>query len=336
MLLRIGFIPLVDCAPLLVAKERGFFAKHGLNVELRKAQSWDQALARLAAGELEAAHMLVTAPLQWALLSAKGPADHLVYAVSLSDHGNAITVSNALWRAGVRDAATLRDRLASAGAAAVPRTPQFAVVHPRSTHEYLLRLWLDRAGLEVGRDVALRYVPPHEMVHALREGAIDGFCAGEPWNQRAASSKLAYIAATSCDVLPPMNEKVLAVRAGWHRGQREVHAALVRAVRDAAAWLADPDHLEETADMVAGKRYVNTARAPVLGALSGRIEAGGGRVLRPEGFLRMSGGEVNRPNPSHARFYLDQMVRHGHAQAGKLEAFAVEDICLEGFYEGVT
>src|SRR5690606_5712656 len=131
-----------------------------------------------------------------------------------------------------RDATTLGEYLETraanpANSASPPERPRralnFAVVHPRSTHEYVLRLWLAGAGLEIGRDIALRYVPPHEMVHALREGAIDGFCAGEPWNQRAVSSKLGYIAATSCDVLPPMNEKVLAVRAAWHRDHADVH-----------------------------------------------------------------------------------------------------------------
>jgi NitT/TauT family transport system ATP-binding protein len=221
-----------------------------------------------------------------------------------------------------------------------PNSPRsalhFAVVHPRSTHEYVLRLWLAGAGLEIGRDIALRYVPPHEMVHALREGAIDGFCAGEPWNQRAVSSKLGYIAATSCDVLPPMNEKVLAVRAAWHRDHADDHAALIRAVRDAAAWLADPAHLEETADLVSSKHYVNTARVPVLGALTGHIMAGGGRVLTPPEFLRMSGSDVSRPNPSHLRLYLEQMTRFGHAPADQARELKLEAICLDAIYDGVA
>lgn len=329
--LRIGFIPLVDSAPLVVAQEGGFFARHGLRVELRKAQSWEQLLARLATGETEAAHMLITIPLQWAL-GPGGAENPLVYAAALSGHGNGITLSNALWRAGVRDAETLREHLAQR----TGQPPlQFAVVHPRSTHEYLLRLWLARAGLEIGSAIALRCVAPHEMVHALRAGSIDGFCAGEPWNQRATGSKLGYLVATSCDVLPPLNEKVLAVRAAWHREHADTHAKLLRAVRDAADWLSDPAHVETAADWVAGKRYVNTAREPVLAALSGALQAGGGRVLRPEGFLRMSGAGVNRPDPGHARFYLDQMVRFGHAPADKARALRLEEICLEEFYGGV-
>jgi ABC-type nitrate/sulfonate/bicarbonate transport system substrate-binding protein len=329
---RIGFIPLVDGAPLIVAKEKGYFEKHGLNVELRKAQSWDQAVARLASGELEAAHMLITAPLQWAL-GPGGAANPLAYAVSLSCHGNAITVSNALWREGARDPEGIRDYLARRqGGGAAARPLQFAVVFPRSTHEYTLRLWLARAGLEAGRDVLLRYIPPHEMVHALREGGIDGFCAGEPWNQRAVSSKLGYIAVTSCDVLPPMNEKVLAVRAAWHRENAPVHAALIRAVVDAGDWLGDPQNLDETVDLVSGKRYVNTPPAPVRAALAGVIQAGGHRVLNPVGFLRFSGEGANYPDPNHARFYLECMWRAGHITGLQVQDMDLAAICLEQFY----
>jgi ABC-type nitrate/sulfonate/bicarbonate transport system substrate-binding protein len=330
--IRIGFIPLVDGAPIVVAKEKGFFEKHGLNVDLRKAQSWDQAVARLASGELEAAHMLITAPLQWALAPG-GAANPLAYAVSLSCHGNAITLSNALWREGARDPAGIRDYLARRQKQAPPGRPlQFAVVYPRSTHEYALRLWLARADLEAGRDVVLRYVPPHEMVHALREGGIDGFCAGEPWNQRAVSSKLGYIAATSCDVLPPMNEKVLAVRAAWHRDNTGVHAALIRAVLEAGDWLGDPKNLDETVDLVSGKRYVNTPPAPVRAALSGVIQAGGHRVLSPAGFLRFTGSGSNYPDPNHARFYLECMWRAGHVTGEQVQDLDLAAICLEQFY----
>ncbi len=326
--LRIGFIPLADCAPLVVAQEQGFFARHGLKVELCKAQSWDQILDRLVSGQLDAAHLLLTLPLQWALTAA-GRVSPVVYAVALSQHGNAITLSNALWRAGVRDAATLKAHLAARGSG---RPLKLAVVHPRSTHEYLLRLWLERGGLQPGRDVQFAYGAPPAMVHQLRSGDIDGYCVGEPWNQRAVTSKLGYIVATSCDVLPPMNEKVLAVRAGWHRRHPETHAALIRAVLAAADWLAAPQHLERAADLTAGKHYVNTPRAALRAAFFGVLEAGGGRLLRPEGFLRFGGPGANYPDLNHARFYLEQMWRAGHILPEEAQALDLESICLHEFY----
>jgi ABC-type nitrate/sulfonate/bicarbonate transport system substrate-binding protein len=326
--LRIGFIPLLDGAPLVIAHEKGFFEKQGLAVELLKAQSWDQVLARLVEGEVEAAHMLVTVPLQW-VLTPRGKADPLVYAVSLSHHGNAITISNALWRGGVRDAVTLKEYARTLA----DRPLQLAVVHPRSTHEYLLRLWLEAGDLKVGEGIVLRYVAPPVMVSQLREGGIDAFCVGEPWNQRAVSSKLGYIAVTGSDLLPPMNEKVLAVRAAWHREHPEQHAAMVRAVAEASDWLGNPANLDEAVERISGKRYVNTPPDPVRAAMRGVLQGGGHRTLTPRGFLRFAGEGTNFPDPNHARFYLERMWRAGHVSAEQAEEIDLRSICLDRFYE---
>lgn len=324
--IRIGFIPLVDCAPLVIAQEKGFFARQGIEVELNKVQSWNQVLERLVREEFEAAHMLLTMPLKWAL--ERGGSEPVVYAFAISQHGNAVTVSNKLWRAGARDAAGLAAYLR-----ARPSTPlRMAVVHPHSTHEYMVRLWLEQAGVDTEREIAWRYVPPPQMVHELREGVIDGFAVGEPWGQRATVSKLGYIVANSRDILPPMNEKVLGVRERWHREHPDVHAAVLRALWEAAEWLSMPENLAETAALVAGKRYVNTLPGSVRSALAGELHAGGHRILRPDGFLQFAGRGANYPDPNHARFYLERMWRAGHVSGAQAQALDLHAVCLDGFY----
>jgi ABC-type nitrate/sulfonate/bicarbonate transport system substrate-binding protein len=318
----------MDCAPLVAAQENGFFEREDLKVELHKVQSWGQVVTRLSLGDFEAAHMLVTMPLQWSLGLA-GRAEPVAYAFAMSHHGSAVTLSNFLWREGVRDAKSLKIFL--------DENPnlkplRLAVVHPRSTHEYFLRLWLHHGGMQVGPDIDLRYVPPPQMVHELREGIINGFCVAEPWNQRAASSKLGYIVATSQDVLPPMNEKVLGVRVSWHRKNPGEHAALLRAVQAGADWLADPANVEQAALLISSKRYVNTPAGSIRAVLRGELHAGGGRVLRPENFLRFSGNGANFPDPNHARYYLEQMWRHGHISAEDVQSVNLPDICLQDFY----
>jgi len=330
--LRIGFIPLMDCAPLAAAQEKGFFAAYGLDVTLHKVQSWGQIVTRLTLGEFDAAHMLLTMPLQWSLGLA-GRSEPVAYGIAMSHTGTGITLSNELWREGVRDAKGLKAWLDSHPAR---RPLNLAVVHPRSTHEYTLRLWLARGGVEVGSDVTLRYVPPPQMVHELRAGVTDGFCVAEPWNQRAASSKLGYIVATSLDVLPAMNEKVLGVRASWHKRHPEQHAALIRAVQDGADWLADPANLEEATLLVSSKRYVNTPPGAIRSVLKGELHAGGGRVLKPANFLRFSGGGANYPDPNHARYYLEQMWRFGHVSAEDAQSVNLAEICLNDFYHICT
>lgn len=324
--IRIGFIPLVDCASLVVAQEKGCFARRGLDVELNKVQSWNQVIERLVRGEFEAAHMLLTMPLKWAL--ERGGAESVVYAYAISQHGNAITVSNKLWRSGARDAAGIASYVR-----AHPGDPlRLAVVHPHSTHEYMVRLWLEQAGVNTDREITWRYVPPPQMVHELRVGGIDGFAVGEPWGQRAALSKLGYIVATSRDILPAMNEKVLGVREQWHHAHIDEHAALLAALWEAAAWLSDPDNLEEAAAMVAGKRYVNTLPGSVRAALAGTLHAGGHRILHPQEFLRFSGDGANYPDPNHARFYLERMWRAGHVSGAQAQALDLKSVCLEDFY----
>jgi ABC-type nitrate/sulfonate/bicarbonate transport system substrate-binding protein len=322
----------MDCAPLVAAQEKGFFGKQGLRVELHKVQSWGQVVTRLSLGEFEAAHMLLTMPLQWSLGLA-GRTDPVAYAFAMCHHGSAVTLSNFLWREGVRDARTLKTFL-DANPSLKPL--RLAVVHPRSSHEYTLRLWLRMGGLEVGPDVELRYVPPPQMVHELREGTMNGFCVGEPWNQRATTSKLGYIAATSHDILPPMNEKVLGVRLSWHRKNPGEHAALLRALQEGADWLAAPENLEEAAALVSAKRYVNTPAGSIRAVLRGELHAGGGRILKPADFLRFSGNGANYPDPNHARFYLEQMWRFGHIGAEEAQSVNVSEICLSDFYRMCT
>lgn len=325
-------MPLVDCAPFIVAQEKGFFRQHGLDVSLHKAQSWDQVMERVVRGDLDAAHMLLTMPLEWALdPRAADPQKALAYAFASSAHGNTIVVSNAVWRAGGRDAASLAGVLrARAEAGEAPL--RMAAVFPHSTHEYTGRLWLEQAGVRDGREVTWTFVPPPRMVHALREGRIDGFIAGEPWGQRAALSKLGYIVASSRDILPPMNDKVMGVRAAWHREHPDVHAAALRALWDASAWLADPLHTDEAASMVAEKRYVNTTPACVHAALEHALHAGGHRTLRPEGYLRFAGEGACFPDPNHARFYLERMWRAGHVSGQDVQALDLQAVCLDSFY----
>lgn len=322
----------MDCAPLAVAQEKGYFKAYGLDVSLHKVQSWGQVVTRLSLGEFDAAHMLLTMPLQWSLGLA-GRSEPVAYGIAMSYTGTGITLSNELWREGVRNATDLKMWL---DAHPLRKPLHLAVVHPRSTHEYTLRLWLARGSISLGSDVVLRYVPPPQMVHELRAGVTDGFCVGEPWNQRAASSKLGYIVATSQDVLPAMNEKVLGVRASWHQRDPGRHAALLRAVQDAADWLADPENQQEAALLVSAKHYVNTPPDAIRCALRGELHAGGGRILRPANFLRFSGGGANYPDPNHARYYLEQMWRCGHISAEDTQSVKLDQICLNDFYHVCT
>lgn len=325
---RIGFLPLADCALLVFARERGFFAAQGLDVELRKLQTWSQVQDRLCAGEIDAAHMLITMPLQ-AALAPGGGREPLSYAYALSRHGNGIILSNALWNAGARDPSGLARWLAEDRSRAL----RLGVVFPQGTQEYFLRAWLANAGLSLGGQVTLAIIPPQEMVGRLRKGEIDGFCSGEPWTRRAAASKLGRRVADSGAYLRGLGEKVLAVRESWHTNHPGEHGRLLRALSAAAAWMSDPANLPEAVEILAGKKYVNTPKPMVEGAL-GDLQ---GEHLRPlaAGGLHFPGDPPSFPERGHALWYLEQMIRWGHAKPGDGARLELDRICLEEFHRQV-
>ena len=327
-IIRIGFVPLVDCALLAVAQEQGFFARQRVDVELRKAQSWGQVRDKLQTGELDASHVLLTMPLQ-AALAARGTAP-ILYAFTLSRNGNGIILSNALWNEGMRDGSGLAKWMSAKPGAPV----RLGVVFPRGTQEYFLRSWLARGGLALGDRITLSIIPPQEMVGRLRKGEIDGFCAGEPWTRRAAASKLGRLVSESGALLPGLGEKVLGVRADWHRGHTLEHARLIRALAQASTWMADPGNFEGAVDIVASKRYVNTPRTVVEGALrdaQARLLPTAQSVLS-----RFLEGDLHAPAQSHARWYLDQMALWGHADPAATAALDLASVCLETFHHSAT
>lgn len=329
-MIKIGFIPLADCAPLVVAQELGYFLDEGLEVHLAKAQSWDQLRLRLESGDVQAAHLLATLPLL-SPFGIGGGICPLVTAWTLSLCGNAITLSNRLCREGVRTGEDLRQFLSKEGA---PRSLRFGVVHPRSTHELMLREWLSAGGLEIGTHVELVTSPPQEMVRRLREGEIDGFCAGEPWNQRATTSKLGGIVAFGEEIMPASTEKVLAVRQDWHEANKPTHAALLRAIARASAWLGIEENLPQAAKWLCDKKNVNTQEGILLSALRRELHAGWGKVANGRRFLRFTGPGVNRPDVADFRWYLERLVLWGHLQPQDLE-LDLDRICLSDFHREV-
>ena len=179
--IRIGFVALTDCAPLVVAQEAGFFREQGIGVELVRQASWDFAERRLVDGTLHASHVLATFPIRATLALVERPAP-LCTAWVLSRGGNAVTVSNAVWKVLSTEPSSIREALAE-------RLPlRVGVIHRYSPHEYHLRTWLSGLGLDPDRDGEWIVVPPQEMVGRLRDGMMEAFCAGEPWNQRASTS----------------------------------------------------------------------------------------------------------------------------------------------------
>ncbi len=276
--IRLGYVPLTDAAPLIVGQEWGCFARYGLEVRLSRELGWATVRDKLIHGELDGAHALNTLPV--ALAHGLGAVKtDVVAGMFLNLHGNAITLSNELWRCGVRDQATLRSFLA---ANRNRRTLTLGTVALNSTHSYLLKSWFQRAGANFENDVRLVVVPPAQLGANLAAGHLDGFCAGEPWNTQAVAAGHAWVAATSADLVPYHPEKVLLVRGDFDSARREEHLHLIAALTEACAVCDQADNHDAIARLLAGPRYLNLPAELIRRGFSGRFEAGQGRTLGSE------------------------------------------------------
>lgn len=313
--LRIGYLPLVDAAPLLVARDEGYFGREGLEVSLLQQPGWATIQDKLASGELDAAHCL--AGLLFAPMSGLPAAGPPTTGLCLNTHGNTITLSKNLWERGIRDGA----KLAAAAKQGTIRVPLvFGAVHPLSSHIVLLRSWLTRLGLKCGEHYQVVYLPPNLMPPALVQGHLDGYCAGEPWGSAAALSGEGFIIAASDEIFPHHLEKVLAVRADFARERPDLVLALNRAVLAGCQRCDEAGFRPELAGLLAGRGNLGVAREWVMNSLAGTMQLGFGRT-RPVADLHVfHGEEVNRPDLLRFTWLKQELARIGHLpDAGNLD-----------------
>lgn len=319
--LKIGFIPLTDAAPLVMAKEKGFFEEEGLSVDLVKARSWAQTRDYLATGELDAAHMLAPmVPASW--LPGDTGRIPFVTGLSLNLNGNAITVSSALYQEMVEaDPEALTERplssraLKSVLAKRLETTGEpvtFGTVFPFSSHNYALRYWLADEYIDPDRDVRIVVAPPQVMVEQMEKGLIDAFCVGEPWNSLAEARGAGRVILRSREIWQDMPEKVLGVREAWAKEHPETHLKLVKAVLRACQWLDTPKHRDEAAYHLAGPAYLGVNPGVLSVALSSKSVKTNYRSLMqlPDSII-FHHNAANFPWQSHACWFLCQMIRWG-------------------------
>lgn len=263
--MRLGFVPLTDCAPLVMAQELGLFKKYGLRVMLSRELGWATIRDKVIHGELDAAHAVAGMPVA-ATLGLNSIACDCLTALVLNLHGNAITLSADLWNRGVRDGKSLRAEITRTRG---EKVFTFGVVYSFSSHNYLLRNWLTAAGIQPDRDVRIVVVPPAQMVTNLKAGHLDGFCVGEPWNSLAVRAGEGCAVAVSAELDPLHPEKVLMVRREFAEKRDKEHVALVAALLEACAYCDQPENHKAIISILARPEYVNVPEDVVRCGLSG-------------------------------------------------------------------
>lgn len=317
--LKLGFVPLADCAPLVMAQELGLFGKYGLRVVLSRELGWASIRDKIIYGELDAAHALAAMPFA-ATLGLGSSRCECVSALVLNLHGNAITLSHDLWQRGVRDGATLRQEIIRSRH---DKTLTFGVVFPVSSHNFLLRGWLASAGISAERDVRIVVVPPPQMVTNLKAGHLDGFCVGEPWNSVAVQAEAGWCIATSAELDPQHPEKILMVTREFAEKNAEEHVALVAALLDACEYCAAPENREQIVSILARPEYVNARKDALLHSFSGEFDFGNDLTRTVPDFCLFNGSDVNEPSAQKAGWVIQHLRESGLCKDSSALSFAL-------------
>jgi len=312
--LRVGFLPVSDCAPLVYAQETGLFAGYGLEVELSRESGWAALRDKVISGELDAAHAPAMLPFL-ANLGVESDPCACVSAMVLNLQGNAITISRQLWDQGVRDAAGLKQEIYRHWR---KKTFTFGVVFPYSSHHVLLRQWLKSGGINPETEVRVVTVPPTQMFPTLKLGYLDGFCVGEPWTSVAVQAEVGVCVATSAELAPLHPEKVLMVRQSFSIGRAEEHERMIAALLEACAFCDEPQNRPLLSEMLAHPQYVNAPAECLNAGLVGPFKFGEHRSDPCPNLNIFHRQDANQPTDAKAAWIMDQLYELLELESAKL------------------
>ena len=322
--LTIGILPVTDCAPLVIAKEKGFFEKYGLNVTLSKEKSWANVGDKLIKGSLDASLALYGMPMLAQLGADKAP---MVSLMTLALNGNAITLSRKAWDAGIRPSTDyLKFQEFADGykkyIKSFSEPPAFGIGGEASMQNYNTRYWLSAMNIDPDKDVKLMVMPPEQMVERLVAGACDGYCVDEPWNQQAVFEQAGFTAYVDRDIWSGHPEKVLATMEPWLTQNPTTARALVAAVLEACQYCDRKNNRRKAVNIISDPEYVNAKVDFAKASMLGKYDYGGFdnkvRVAKIPDFHLFSFKQTNYlkkpdranyPWRSHGVWLLTQMIR---------------------------
>ncbi|MBC7437392.1 MAG: ABC transporter substrate-binding protein [Bdellovibrionales bacterium] len=304
---KIGFIPLTDCASVVMASVLGFDKKYGVKITPSKEASWPGVRDKLVSGELDMAHVL------WGLLygvhmGTAGPKKDMAILMNLNNNGQAITLSKKLADKGAVDGPSLAKLMASD-----KREYTFAQTFPTGTHAMWLYYWMASYGINPLKDAKIITVPPPQMVANMRVGNMDGYCVGEPWGHRAIVDGIGINGITTQDIWKDHPEKALGTTADFVKKYPNTSRAVTAAILEAGKWIdASLSNKNKMAETVADKSYVNTSVDVINQRILGRYQNGLGKTWDDPNYMKFyNDGQVNMPYLSDGMWFLTQHKRWG-------------------------
>jgi nitrate/nitrite transport system substrate-binding protein len=303
---KIGFIPLTDCASVVIASEMGFDKKYGIKITPSKEASWAAVRDKLVNGENDASHVLYGL-IYGVHLGIGGPKKDMAILMNLNHNGQAITLSNQLKEKGATDGQKLKALIAKE-----KREYTFAHTFPTGTHAMWIYYWLGANGINPLTDVKTITVPPPQMVANMRVGNMDGFCVGEPWNARAIFDKIGFTAATTQEIWKDHPEKVLGTTAEFVKKYPNTARAMTAAIIDAGKYIDTMSNRQKVSQIIAQKSYVNTEESVIEGRMKGEYDNGIGKKWKDDNYMKFyNDGKVTFPYLSDGMWFLTQHRRWG-------------------------
>ena len=305
--LTFGILPLVDCAPLVVALAKGFFAKHGIDATIGKLPSWTALRDALNNGSLHAAQMLFGMPVSAAVGKLGNDQKPLIVPWILSRNGQAITLGSKHRGKVAADPKALRKF--AEDARDIGRPLVFGMTLAPGTHAMWLRYWLGAGGIHPDKDVALITVPPPQMAANMRTGRMDGFCVGEPWNARAIADGVGFTAICTEEIWPDHPEKVLAFTEEFAEAHPCSVKAVLKALHEASGWCDDPANHDALAALLAQPEYIGAPVELLRARLGQSVDYGDGRRRDDLLGLTFRARNANYPQAKFALWWLSQFRR---------------------------
>jgi nitrate/nitrite transport system substrate-binding protein len=340
---KLGFIALTDSAPLIIAKEKGLFAKYGMkDVEVLKQASWavtrDNIELGSGAGGIDGAHILTPMPYQLTagkITKGNRPVPMNILA-RLNTNGQGITVADAYRDLKLDVKSSKLKATADAGAKKNEKL-KVAMTFPGGTHDMWVRYWLAAGGINPDTDISLIVVPPPQMVANMATKTMDVFCVGEPWNDRAITKKLGYSAVTTGEIWKDHPEKSFAMRADWVSKHPKAAQAITAAIIAAQVWCDDPANREEMCKIISAEKYVNAPVTDIIERIGGTFDMGNGRVLKNSPLvMKFWRDNASYPYKSHDLWFLTEHIRWGMLAADTKTQELVDKVNREDIWKAAA
>jgi nitrate/nitrite transport system substrate-binding protein len=313
-----GFIALTDAAPLIIAREKGFFKKHGMpDVEVTKQASWGTTRDNIELGSdkggIDGAHILT--PMPYMITAGKVTKNNqpvpMHILLRLNTNGQAISVTKDLLGKGIQaKAPALKEEVAKLKAAG--KDPKAAMTFRGGTHDVWIRYWLAANGVDPEKDLSCIVVPPPQMVANMKVGSMHFFCVGEPWNAQLIHQKIGFSACTTQQIWADHPEKSLGVRADWVEKNPKTALAVTKAVLEAQIWCDKPEHKKEMCDIVSRRSWFNVPADDIIGRTNGEVDFGDGRMIAKDpNLMKYWKDFASYPFQSHELWFLTENIRWG-------------------------